>query len=233
MSTTIRQATALAALREALTAAGHTVTDTRTEDGHAALSIPLTPEAAVIRISGYVPSHPSHGWHATIRAQANARWLWVSCPLPRFGLVEDTARIVAVVTEHADAYRARCRAWRAELARPATAGQLLREALREAGHRAELTDLGAWMYDVVVLYLPGGPGEIWISGAHGSTGHTPEQHAGWVAYYRPEGENSVGPAELVYTSGNPDIDADTVNLLTSLRARTAAHARAARASHQA
>ncbi|MGW2793613.1 hypothetical protein ACWC9H_27290 [Streptomyces sp. NPDC001251] len=220
MTSTPDQATAMDALRAALTAVGHTVATTRTEHGETALTVALT-GTTHLRITGYGPGTPRPGWHATVYEAHAYEWLWVTTPLaPDYPA--DIRRMTAAVTTYAARYRAETEAWRTAHG-VLNAGEQLCEILGDAGYRADVLDLGTGLRAIVVS-VPGGPAEIWIADANASTEHPASQHTGWQAYYRPVGEYTCGPAEAIYTSCDRNLAADTTRLVHAISQRAAAYA---------
>ncbi|MEU6928968.1 hypothetical protein AB0A05_07370 [Streptomyces sp. NPDC046374] len=102
-----------------------------------------------------------------------------------------------------------------EEAMPATAGDILRQALKAAGIDSDpYGDMeGTWL----VVDLPCGA-EIWITGRTTTrTGHLADQHTGWLATFYPTGGHASIRTTLV-TSENKDLTADTNALVDAVYA---------------
>ncbi|MFE4870504.1 hypothetical protein [Streptomyces sp. NPDC056682] len=104
-----------------------------------------------------------------------------------------------------------------------SAGQILSEALTAAGHSAWIAQKGGGC-EVVAVSLSAGPAEIWISDVDAKVRYSPQWHTGWVAEFRPEGDDSCGDeAEPLYENQNDLFSADTEDLVKAIGKRAAAY----------
>ncbi|WP_331721569.1 hypothetical protein [Streptomyces sp. NBC_00212] len=104
-----------------------------------------------------------------------------------------------------------------------SSGQILCEALTAAGHTAWMRPTGGGC-DVVAVRLATGPAEIWISDADAKVTYEPQQHSGWTAEFRPQGDDSCGDeAQPLYKSHNQQFGSDTEQLLKVIGTLAAAY----------
>ncbi|MCT9093445.1 hypothetical protein N4G70_31935 [Streptomyces sp. ASQP_92] len=108
--------------------------------------------------------------------------------------------------------------------------EILREALTAAGHDTRVLQAR----EALVVRLPGGPAEIWINGTGASIGYEPDEHTGWMAVFRPDGDDTCGPdGQLLYRSDSRTFGADTEGLVKAVRGRAATYAAEQAASAEA